>query len=251
MRVLHLSDPHLRHDDPASAARWLRLAAVVAELAPDLIVNTGDIVRDDPGDAADHAFAAQALRALGVEVLSVPGNHDVGDGPPSAPAPDRDLIARFRALHGPEHWLRPAGDWHLVGVNAMVLGTGMAEDAEEWAWLEAALAAAAPGPTALFLHKPPFLISPHEDTAISAAMPPAARVRLWDLARRHGVRLIGCGHRHEYRAVLHDGILTVWAPTTSALLDEATAPLEPRPFAGVVDYAFIGGTVVHRCIPLA
>ena len=250
MKLLHISDIHLRRDDKVSACGWKRLQALVADLRPDLIVNTGDNVHDDPHAAADQNFAAACLRDLGIEVLSIPGNHDVGDGPPRATAPEPALLAAYPARFGSPHWVRGFGAWRLVGVDSMLLGAAVAAEADEWRWLEQALQGGSE-PVALFMHKPPFLEGPDEDAAGSAAMPPDARRRLWALVRAHDVRLIGCGHRHEYRAVLCQGVLSVWAPTTSTLLDEVTSPFSPLPFPGAVEYCFSGQTVLHRVIPLA
>jgi hypothetical protein len=133
----------------------------------------------------------------------------------------------------------------------MLLGSGRPAEAAEWDWLGAALKAEEARPIGLFLHKPPFLIAPDEPDDSSAAMPVMARMRFWELIRQHNVRLIGSGHRHEHRCVLADGVLTVWAPTTSGLLDETTPPLPPVAFAGAIEYAFVAATVMHRVIPFA
>ena len=247
-RVLHIADPHLRSDNCASMAGWRQVAAFVQAAPPALLINTGDLVFDEPNDRSDQRLAGDCQRSLGVEVLSLPGNHDIGDGPPREDGPSESLLDAFRAEHGEPHWVRVLDEWALVGVNAMLFGAGASSEAAEWAWLEAALAAQQGRPVALFMHKPPLLISPSEDVAGSAAMPAAARGRLWSLVRRHGVSLVGCGHRHEYRSILLDGVVVVWAPTTSGLLDETTPPLPPHAYPGLVEYAFEGRSVVFRPI---
>jgi 3',5'-cyclic AMP phosphodiesterase CpdA len=248
-RVLHISDPHLRRSDRASLHSWKQVEAIVREERPDVIINTGDLVRDAPDNAEDHGFASRCQLRLGIDVLSVPGNHDIGDGPPSGSGPDLELAVAFAARHGKPRWVRQVDDWTLIGINAMLFGSGQDTEAAEWDWLETVLADQnGRRPVALFVHKPPFLISPEEPDNGSATMPASIRGRFWSLAKDHGVRLVGCGHRHEYRAVLVDGILTVWAPTTSLLLDEATPPLRPYAYPGLVEYAFCGRSVMHRPI---
>jgi alkaline phosphatase D len=248
-RVLHVSDPHHRRGDPVSEPGWKWVEALVTQHKPDLVINTGDLVRDAPDEADDHAHAAFRQRGLRVETLCLPGNHDIGDGPPTGTGPAGGLLSRFESLYGPVHWVRRLDAWSVIGINAMLLGSGQPEEADEWTWLQRALADEARRPIALFIHKPLFLAHPDEPDARSAAIPAAARARFWSLAKRAGVRLIGCGHRHEYRAVLADGILTVWAPTTSTLLEETSPPLPPVAYAGAVEYAFIGDAVSHRPIP--
>ena len=182
--------------------------------------------------------------------MLVPGNHDIGDCAPKGSGPRSDLGAAFTALYGPSHWVRLIEDWALIGTNALLFGSGQPAEAAEWAWLETTLACHQARPIALFVHKPPFLVAPDEAEHSSAVMPAAGRSRFWSVVKRHDVRLIGCGHRHEYRCVLADGVMIVWAPTTSALLDETTAPLPPVAHAGLVEYLFSGSSVLHRPVML-
>lgn len=249
-RVLHVSDPHLRRGERRSEPGWRALQAFVRADPPALVVDTGDLVFDSPEATDDHLFAAACHGELGVDVVLVPGNHDIGDCQPRADGPRDVLGAAFAALHGPSHWVRHIEDWALVGVNALLFGSGRPAEAAEWRWFEAALQGNQAHPIALFVHKPPFLVHPDEIERSSAVMPEAGRSRFWSLVKRHDVRLIGCGHRHEYRSVLADGVLIVWAPTTSALLDETTAPLPAQAHSGLVEYLFSGGSVVHRPVIL-
>lgn len=72
-RFLHVSDLHFgRFEDPASQEA---LAGLVEELAPELVVATGDLTHRGRRD--QHQRAAAFLRRLGAPVLAVPGNHDI------------------------------------------------------------------------------------------------------------------------------------------------------------------------------
>jgi alkaline phosphatase D len=133
----------------------------------------------------------------------------------------------------------------------MLFGTGQPGEDEHWRWLESALLGARPRPVALFIHKPPFIVDPAESDAASATIPKAAKPRLWRLVEAFAVRLVACGHRHEYRAQHRGGTAIVWAPTTSGLLDERTPPIAGPYRPGVVEYVFVGETVMHRCVDLA
>lgn len=249
-RVLHVSDPHLRRGERRSEPGWRAVQEFVRADPPALVVDTGDLVFDSPEAMDDHLFAAACHAELGVDVVLVPGNHDIGDCQPKAKGPREDLCAAFPAIHGPSHWIRHVEGWALIGVNAMLFGSGHPVESAEWRWFEAALLRNQAQPIALFVHKPPFLIHAAETELSSAAMPEAGRSRFWSLVKRHDVRLIGCGHRHEYRCVLADGVLIVWAPTTSTLLDETTAPLPAQAYPGLVEYLFSGRSVAHRPIIL-
>lgn len=251
-RVLHISDPHLRRGDPCSEPGWRAVEAFVRADPPALVIDTGDLVFEAPEAIDDHRFAAACHAALQVDTVLVPGNHDVGDCSPKGCGPSGDLLSAFAALYGDVHWVRRIEGWVLIGANAMLFGSGQPGEAAEWQWLETVLASHLDLPIALFVHKPPFLVQPDENgPPSSAVMPQVARARFWSLVRRHDVRLIGCGHRHEYRCMLADGVQIVWAPTTSALLEESTAPLSPEAHSGLVEYLFSGTTVLHRPVRLA
>ena len=58
----------------ASQAEWA-LAPVVERYAPELVIASGDLAHR--GTPAQHAAAAELLRALGPPLLVVPGNHDI------------------------------------------------------------------------------------------------------------------------------------------------------------------------------
>lgn len=70
-RVLHLSDLHFGRSHPALEAPLL---AMIAELAPDLVVVSGDLTQRARVEQFRHARAF--LDRISAPVLSVPGNHD-------------------------------------------------------------------------------------------------------------------------------------------------------------------------------
>ncbi len=70
--IVHLSDLHFGHVDPAILPALLR-AVVVA--APDLVVVSGDITQR--ARVAEFKAAAHFLETLPAPLLAVPGNHDV------------------------------------------------------------------------------------------------------------------------------------------------------------------------------
>lgn len=87
--IAHLSDVHFgRHDDAVVAA----VEAFLAERRPDLVVISGDFTQR--ARVAQYRLACAFLDRLerdGLEILAVPGNHDV---------PLYDVVRRFvRPLH--------------------------------------------------------------------------------------------------------------------------------------------------------
>jgi 3',5'-cyclic AMP phosphodiesterase CpdA len=80
--VLHLSDPHLGTEQEPVVRALLDMSA---ELAPDLVIVSGDITQR--AHARQFERAAELVQALGApQVLTIPGNHDV---------PLFDLFARL------------------------------------------------------------------------------------------------------------------------------------------------------------
>jgi 3',5'-cyclic AMP phosphodiesterase CpdA len=249
-KVIHISDTHLRENDPGSRSGWAEATRAIKKARPDLVIHTGDIVLAEPENAMDHAFAKGELSRLDVEWLAIPGNHDIGDGPPRSAFIRDDLLQRFETNYGSAHWTRDIAGWSLIGINSMLFGLGSQKETEEWAWLEGALQRARGPSIALFMHKPPFVVAPDEVEEGSAAIPVETRSRFWDLVTRFGVRVVACGHRHEYRVLHRDGVSVVWAPTTGDQLDERTAPVDrPVAFPGVLEMIFHGETFMHRLIP--
>ena len=246
--LIHISDTHLSSAIPAHNRGWRAAAAYIRQRKPDLVIHTGDII-DDETSEADRLYARVKLESLGVEWVAIPGNHDIGDGPPAAGNICPERLAEFEKTFGATHWSRRVGEWRVIGVNAMLLGSGSPGEADHWLWLEKCLAASTGTRSMLCIHKPPFLLNPGESQHGTATMPEAARRRFWDLIVKSGIKLIACGHRHEYRMVQRDGVGIVWAPTTSGLPAEMTPPiLSNAPGCGLVEYVISGDTVAHRVV---
>jgi 3',5'-cyclic AMP phosphodiesterase CpdA len=216
-RVVLLSDIHISPTHGFFWDNW-RIARDWANRAEaDATILTGDLAINGPDSDAEIEFAARALAELNGEVLVLPGNHDVGDEPPGQDPNqliDAARLARWQRAFGADRWSRRLGGWLLIGVNAQLMGSGLAAEAEQDAWLERELAAAA-APVALFLHKPMFLEDAGDPAASASCLVPDARRRL---SRRLGaadVRLIVNGHLHQHRDREIDGIRHIWAPSTA------------------------------------
>jgi len=72
MRIVHISDLHFGHHDPAVSAG---LAQDIGLQEPDLIVASGDFTQ--VGTKAEFIAAREFLDTLKAPVFAVPGNHDV------------------------------------------------------------------------------------------------------------------------------------------------------------------------------
>ena len=194
----------------------------------------------------DLAYAAGLLRDLGVRWLAVPGNHDVGDADHPRQPVDAARLARWRAHLGPDRWIEDlagAAGWRLIGLDAMLLGSGLAEEAAQEAWLDAAMAGAEGRPVAWFLHKPLYLDDAEEADTGYWSVKPQPRARLIARLRRHRVGLVASGHLHKAAQRVGQGTRFVWAPASSFLVGDMQPAMPGDKRLGAVLYEFDGAGV--------
>lgn len=247
MRIVQISDTHLSRVTPRFAENWAPLAAWIAEQRPDLVIHTGDLTVDGADVEADLQHCALLMRGLGVRFLAVPGNHDVGDpGHPQQPVTDQ-RVARWRAHIGPDRWCEDVEGFRLIGFDALLLGSGIGEEAAQDTWLEAAMNGADGRQIAWFLHRPLFLDSPEEGDTGYWSVKPGPRARLMALVRQHRVILVASGHLHKSRMLTHDRTRYVWAPASSFLVGAQIQPPMPgEKRLGAVLYELEGGALDIR-----
>jgi 3',5'-cyclic AMP phosphodiesterase CpdA len=226
MRILLVTDSHLAARAPAFNANWAAAKAFAARARADLTIHLGDISLDAARKPAELAFAAAQCKDWPTALRFLPGNHDIGDNPPKPGEPaeeplDLDLLKRYRQPFGADYWSIAAGRWSLLGLDAELLGSDTAEEAAQWAWLEATLAALKGRPVMLFLHKPLFLDDPAAATEpLYRYVPVAPRRRLLDLLTAIELPLVVSGHVHQYLDHVVAGTRHVWLPSTAFILPD-------------------------------
>lgn len=226
--IVQVSDLHLGAAGGPERGRaadeaWAQFATAMRLDPPELIVVTGDIVVDDPDDTADGELARARLAELGIPLLVVPGNHDVGDhavreGLPSdwhGALVTAQRVTAWEAAWGPSYSRAEVGDWTLLGLNSQLFGSGLAQEAAQWAWLHAELADAAGRNLAVFMHESLHLRPEYAESELAngwMSVPRAASEQLAELLASADARLIACGHTHSF-AQWHIGdTLAVNAP---------------------------------------
>jgi 3',5'-cyclic AMP phosphodiesterase CpdA len=249
MRIIQISDTHLSPGKPHFADNWPPLAAWIAEQNPDLLIHTGDVTIDGADVEEDLRHAAALMRSLGLPLRAVPGNHDVGDaGHPRQPVTD-ERLARWRSYFGPDWWMEDVEGVRLVGLDAMLLGSGNREEAAQAAWLDAVMEDAGGSQIAWFLHRPLFLDSPEEADTGYWSVKPEPRARLIELVRRHSVSLVASGHLHKAYQAVRDGTRYVWAPASSFLVGpEIQPPMPGEKRLGAVLYEAAGTGLEPRIV---
>jgi 3',5'-cyclic AMP phosphodiesterase CpdA len=217
-RIIVLSDVHLSPTYGFFWQNWCIARDFANATEADAVIVNGDLTINGADSDAEVAFAAAALKGLRSPVLALPGNHDVGDEPPGQD-PEQiinvERLARWDCVFGVDHWVREAGSWVLIGLNAQLFGSELEREHEQSRWLDRQLIAAAERPLALFLHKPLFIEEPSEDRATPSCIVPAPRAGLLARLGHANVQLVVSGHLHEHRERIVGRTRHVWAPAVA------------------------------------
>jgi alkaline phosphatase D len=218
--ILQVSDTHLSPRNGLFLDGLEALRRLAERARPDLTVFTGDLSLDGADREEDLEFAAERLRAFPGALMFLPGNHDTGSHPCSMPHQpvDAPRRARFARHFGPGLGMADLAGWRVVGLDTEVLGSGMAEEAAQAAFLAEAAATAGARRIALFLHKPVFVGRPDDPVADPWSVPPEARASLAPLLGHPGLRLVASGHLHVFRRVEEGRVARVWAPAASFVM---------------------------------
>jgi 3',5'-cyclic AMP phosphodiesterase CpdA len=245
-RLTQISDTHLARWLPKLTQNFERVSDYIDATRPDLVINSGDVAWDGPGSVTDLEYARKLHDALPVACRYLPGNHDIGDNPtqigpaPSHPVTEKDRQA-FVSVFGDDRWRFDAAGWCFIGLNSLVMNSGLVSEAEQFDWLASELACTGGRPVALFLHKPVFLNTPDDPELVASAIryvPMPARRRLVEMLRSVDVRLIASGHVHQRRDYTYRGSRTVWAPSAGFVISDARQDRIGVKEVGLVEYRF-------------
>ncbi|WP_128925159.1 metallophosphoesterase family protein [Bradyrhizobium guangxiense] len=245
-RLTQISDTHLGRRFPGLVANFHRVCEHIDADRPDLVVNTGDVSFDGPTSRDDVVFAKGLHDALPVACRYLPGNHDIGDNPTAigpAPKPPVNEAHRrqFYDIIGEDHWALEAAGWRFIGLNSLVMNSGLGFEAEQFDWLSQQIARTNGGPVALFLHKPLFLNRPDDaetpETSIRY-VPQPARARLIEMFAGVDLRLVASGHVHQRRDFTWRHPRHVWAPSAGFVINDTRQDRIAIKEVGLVEYRF-------------
>jgi 3',5'-cyclic AMP phosphodiesterase CpdA len=245
-RLIQISDTHLARRYQTLTDNFDRVREYIDARRPDLVVNSGDLGFDGPTHRDDLEFARTLHDALPVNCRYLPGNHDIGDNPtavgpvPSQPATEQDRQV-FLSIFGEDRWRFDAAGWCFIGLNSLVMNTGLASEAEQFDWLASQLAGAGGHPVALFLHKPLYLDTPDDPELAASAIryvPMPARKRLIEMLDTVDLRLVASGHVHQRRDFTYGHIRQIWAPSTGFIIPDRIQEVIGSKEVGLVEYRF-------------
>jgi 3',5'-cyclic AMP phosphodiesterase CpdA len=245
-RLTQISDTHLTRNFAKLTDNFHRVCEHIDAIRPDLVVNSGDVSWDGPTSRADMEFARELHAALPADCRYLPGNHDIGDNPtavgvaPSCPATEERREA-FVSVFGEDRWQFEAANWRFIGLNSLIMNTGIASELEQEDWLASQLSGANGKPIALFLHKPLFLNEPGdpEEAATSFRfVPQPVRARLVALLGAYDVRLVASGHVHQRRDFTYGHVRHIWAPSVAFIVPDRMQDVIGTKETGLVEYRF-------------
>jgi hypothetical protein len=133
-----------------------------------------------------------------------------------------------------------AAGWSFIGLNTLIMNTGLASEAEQFDWLASQLSSVR-GPLALFLHKPLYLNLPGDPELVATwfrYVPQPARSRLLEMLGAIDLRLIASGHVHQRRDYTFSRIRHVWAPSAAFMIADARQEVIGLKEVGLVQYRF-------------
>jgi 3',5'-cyclic AMP phosphodiesterase CpdA len=245
-RLTQISDTHLARRLPQLTDNFHRVSEHVDTTRPDLVVNTGDLAFDAPTSPDDLTFAKELHDALPVSCRHLPGNHDVGDNPtavgtaPKQPATEQER-QKYLSVIGEDRWRFDEAGWCFIGLNSLIMNTGIESEAEQFGWLAAELARVNGRPVALFLHKPLFLDTPDDPETAETAIryvPQPRRKGLIEMFAAVDLRLVASGHVHQRRDFTFGPTRHVWAPSAGFIIPDRMQEVISVKEVGLVEYRF-------------
>jgi len=245
-RLTQISDTHLARRLTRLTANFERVAGHIDATRPDLVLNSGDIGFDGPSAPEDLEFARALHDALPVPCRYLPGNHDIGDNPTQVePVPSQLASEKTRQAYigvfGDDRWRFDAAGWCFIGLNSLVMNSGLVSETEQFDWLAGELANTGGRPVALFLHKPIFLNAPDDPELAASAIryvPMPARRRLIEMLRAVDLRLVASGHVHQRRDFTFGHTRHVWSPSAGFIISDARQERIGIKETGLVEYRF-------------
>lgn len=231
MIIAQISDPHVaerggllydRFDTGRCLERCVRHVLGLS-LRPDVLLATGDLVRD--GGAQEYAVLRELLAPLAMPVYLIPGNHDDRVALRAA-FPDHEYLP---GEGRPMHYAVAGFPVRMLALDTTVPGSvGGALDENQLAWFDAQLATSPRQPTLVFMHHPPFRTGIPRMDAIG--LDAASAESLGAIVFRHRqIDRITCGHVHRDIRARWKGVMVSVCPSAAFQynLDLAAEGLKP------------------------
>lgn len=231
IRIMQISDTHLSPRTHRFHENNELMIDVLKAADHDLIVHTGDITLDGIRFEEDYPFCVEFLGRARNDIRYIPGNHDVGDNPRlsqpetvmgSAISPTR--LARYGRYFGADRWSIDRGNWRLLGINSLIVGSGLDGEHEQYDWIHAQLETLGERHLALFSHQPLYVDTPESMELTYWTVDPIGRENLLELMNHPRLRMIASGHLHQQRSRAHQDVRLEWCSSIAFTTREELVP---------------------------
>lgn len=231
IRIMQISDTHLSPRTHRFHENNELMIDVLKAADHDLIVHTGDITLDGIRFEEDYPFCRSFLERAGKDIRYIPGNHDVGDNPRlsqpetamgSAISPTR--LDRYERYYGADRWSIDRGNWRLLGINSLRVGSGLDGEQQQYDWIGEQLATLGQRHLALFSHQPLYVDTPESTELTYWTVDPIGRENLHELMAHKQLKMIASGHLHQQRSRGHDGVRLEWCSSIAFTTREELVP---------------------------
>ena len=246
-RLTQISDTHLARRLQKLTDNFHRVSEHIDATRPGSRRSTAAISPSTRRPAADDLeFAKELHDALPVPCRHLPGNHDIGDNPTAVgPAPKQPATEKERqnylSVIGEDRWRFDEAGWCFIGLNSLIMNTGIESEAEQFDWLASELGRINGRPVALFLHKPLYLNTPDDperrQRRSATCRSPGAR-SLIEMLSAVDLRLVASGHVHQRRDFTFGHTRHVWAPSTGFIIPDRMQEVIGIKEVGLVEYRF-------------
>ena len=141
-RLTQISDTHLARRLPALTDNFHRISEHIDATRPDLVDQQRRYrpLTGRPAAAISNSPKKCTTRCRCLAGY-LPGNHDIGDNPTAVgPAPKQPATEKERrnylSVIGEDRWRFDAAGWCFIGLNSLIMNTGIESEAEQFDWLD-------------------------------------------------------------------------------------------------------------------
>ena len=173
-RLTQISDTHLARRLQTLTDNFHRVSEHIDATRPDLVINSGDLHSTGRPAATISIRQGTARRPSGslpsiCPAITTSATIQPRSGRPRASG-DREGPAKLSRCHRRSRWRFDEAGWCFIGLNSLIMNTGIESEAEQFDWLASDSASANGKPVALFLHKPLFLNAPDDPELEASAI---------------------------------------------------------------------------------
>ena len=256
---VHVGTPRSFRYQPAWVENWRTARAQILSLSPDLLLIGGDLTRD----GSHHRYELERMKwdldRLPFAYHVIPGNHDVGEKS-NGESPVRvrsKAVHSYEGVFGPSQWSFVHKGVRFSGLNALLAGSGLPEEAEMWEWLDGLQADTSVDHHVWMMHPSLFVdtldepnFDPFEERVpwvFNVDLP--ERGRLMDVFRRTRSSMVITSHVHCRRSFDLEGIRFVASPAT-AFPQSVPRWKDGDTTLGFLKFDVDGDRIEHELVPL-